>query len=404
MNILISHNWLKDYLETKATPKKIADCLSLCGASVEHLTKKGDDWIYDIEVTTNRVDMMSVAGIARELAAILPQFGISAKLKRDPYQKYTLKDIKLKGTQKLDIIIEDSNKLCHRILGVILDGVKLGPSPSFIQDRLKKAGIRALNNAVDITNYVMTEIGHPAHVFDYDRLTTKKMIIRRAKSGETIVSLENKKYSLPGGDIVIDNGRGEIIDLPGIIGTENSIVKENTKRVLFFIETNNPVQVRKTSITLAIRTVAATLNEKGVDPELSAVALARGIQLFKDLTEAKVASQIYDLYPQPAQPKSISVTLQFIEERLGIKLSSIKVEQILKDLGFQIKTTEEANTKYEIFVPSWRGNDIEIPEDIVEEVARIYGYHNLPSILPTGRLPKVPTIKLFIGKALSSEH
>jgi phenylalanyl-tRNA synthetase beta chain len=193
MNILIPHSWLKEYLDTPASPEEIGECLSLCGASVEKIDKVGKDFVYDIEITTNRVDMASVLGIAREATAILPQFDIKARLKKDPYDsKLKNQKSKLKITTqnaKLPLTIKDDNKLCQRVLGVVLKNVKLGPSPKKIQDRLNKAGIRSLNNAVDITNYIMTELGHPAHVFDYDRIKTKKLILRKAKKGEKIVSL-----------------------------------------------------------------------------------------------------------------------------------------------------------------------------------------------------------------------
>ena len=376
MNILIPHSWLKEYLDTKADPNQIAKCLSLSGPSVEKIIKTNNDFVYDLEITTNRVDCMSVYGLAREAAAILPQFGIKAQLK-----SLNLKPEKPEND--LNIIIQDPDHVCHRVLGAILDQVNLKPSEAKIKQRLEMVGIRSLNNVIDITNYVMTEIGHPTHVFDYDRIPTKKLILRKSKKGEEIISLEDKKYALDGGDIVIDDGTGKIIDLPGIIGTSNSIVNDKTKRVLFFIETNDSTQIRKTSMGLGIRTVAATLNEKGVDPELAKTALLRGIQLFKQLANARQASQIYDLYPHPEKLKTVKVSLQLIKQRLGADISFQQVDKILLSLGFKTKTNKIRNDFiFNVNPPSWRNNDINIPEDIVEEVARLYGYHNLPSILP----------------------
>ncbi len=393
MNILISHNWLKEYLQTNASPEQIAKYLSLCGPSVERVTKVNGDFVYDIEITTNRVDMMSILGIGREARAILPQFNIQTSLK----QPKLAQDIKPKG-EILPIAIKDPDHLCYRVLGVVMDNVKLGPSPKLIQQRLEKTGIRSLNNAVDVTNYVMTEIGHPAHVFDYDRITTKKLVLRKAKKGEKIISLEGKEYTLTGGDIVIDDGTGKIIDLPGIIGTQNSIVTSQTKRVLLFIEANNPYQIRKSSMELGIRTVAATLNEKGVDPELAKTALLRGIQLFKELTGSKVASPIHDIYPQPYKPKDVKTSLEMITQRLGVEINSQRIEKILTALGFKVKIkTLNNQTEFIVTVPSLRARDINIPEDIVEEVARIYGYHNLPSIIPPlYQLPEKPEENNFI--------
>ncbi|MBU1084987.1 phenylalanine--tRNA ligase subunit beta [Patescibacteria group bacterium] len=380
MNIQITHSHLLEYLDTKATPKQIEKYLSLCGPSIESVTKINNDYVYDIEVTTNRVDMMSVAGIAREAAAILPQFNIKAKF--IPPQLAKIENL----NKSLPIAIKDPSQTCHRILAIVLDNVNLAPSKDKIKSRLQAANIRSLNNVIDITNYVMTEIGHPTHVFDYDRLKTKKLILRKAEKGEKIVSLEDKTYTLPGGDNVIDDGTGTIIDLPGIIGTKNSIVVDSTKRILFFLETNDSAQIRKTSMTLGIRTNAATLNEKWVDPELAIIALKRGVQLFKDLTGASVASNIVDIYPAPHQPKNISAPLQLIKERLGIEITNQEVSTILKSLGFN-NNFDNKTQKFNIVVPSFRNKDVSIPEDIVEEVARIYGFHRLPSTLMSTSIP-----------------
>lgn len=398
MNILIPDSWLRKYLITKADPQEIGRCLSLCGASVERVNKINNDWIYNIEITSNRVDMASVIGIAREAAAILPQFGIAAKFNPLSTPKIT------KPSSLLKIKINDPQKTCQRILAVILDNIKLGPSPKIITQRLEAVGIRSLNNVVDVTNYIMTEIGHPAHIFDYDRIVSKTLILRKAKANEEIVSLENKKYLLPGGDIIIDDGTGKIIDLPGIIGTANSIVTPQTKRVLLFIETADAAQIRKSSMTLGIRTVAATYNEKGVDPELAKTALLRGIQLLQENSHAKIASQLIDIYPNPYKLKNklktITITLQLIKQYLGIEIQMTKVIKILQSLGFSIQSTIPAqgwsasgrnNQQLTVKVPSWRANDITIPQDLIEEIARIYGYHNLPSQLPEGKLPQQPS-------------
>jgi len=380
MNILIPHSWLKEYLITNASPEKIAQTLSLCGPSVERLNKVGNDYVYDIEITTNRIDMMSVLGIAREAAAILPQFNIKAK-----FSPPNLPDL-TPPSNPLTITITDTHHTCRRILGIVLDNVKLKASNNQVKTRLEAVNIRSLNNAVDITNYVMTEIGHPTHVFDYDRIKTKKLVLRRSKKGEKIVSLENKQYTLPGGDNVIDDGTANIIDLPGIIGTKNSIVIDSTKRVLFFLETNDPLQIRKTSMTLGIRTQAATLNEKWVDPELAITALKRGVQLLKELTGATIASKVHDIYPNPIKPKSVKAPLRLIKNRLGIDINHSEVSHILKSLGFE-NQYEKSTDRFTINVPTFRHKDINIPEDIVEEVARIYGYHKLPSKLMATPIP-----------------
>ena len=380
MDILIPDSLLREYLKTSAKPQKIAECISLCGPSVERIEKFLSDYVYHIEVTTNRVDSASVYGIAREAAAILPQFKIQATLKQ-------LKPlIKVKTPIKpLPLKIKCDISEIRRVMAVVIDNVQANQSPDWIKQRLEMSGFRSLNLLIDITNYVMLETGHPTHVFDYDRIKSHELIFRKSDKGEKIKSLENKTYTLPGGDIVIDDSDGEIIDLPGIIGTANSVVTPNTKRIIFFIDNNDPVHMRRTSMSLGIRTAAVTINEKDVDPELASLAFARGIQLYKELAKGKISSKIIDIYPNQYKEKYVKTNLEFINHRLGVDIKKEEVNKILESLGFKTKWINDA---LEVSVPSWRSHDIEIPEDIVEEVARIYGYHNLPSQLMTGVIPE----------------
>ena len=379
MNILIPHSWLSEFLKTEARPEKIGECLSLCGPTVERIEKTKDDVIYDIEVTTNRVDLMSVYGIAREASVILPEFGYKAKLK--PY----LKGQAFESSKKLEIKIRSNIKLCKRILAVKLEGVNLGQSPSWLSERLIKVGQRPLNNAIDITNYVMWEIGHPIHVFDFDRLSNKNILVREAKKGESLITLDGVKYTLNGGEVVFDDGKGEIIDLPGIMGTANSVVTPNTKNVLLWIESIDPTRIRRASMGLDIRTQAAILNEKQVDPELGMPAILRAVELFEKIAKAKTASKLVDIYPSPYIPQKIKTTKTFIDERLGINIDKNQIKSILSNLEFRASWSRN---NLEVEVPSFRAQDVAIPEDIIEEVARIYGYHKFPSMLMQGALPE----------------
>jgi phenylalanyl-tRNA synthetase beta chain len=174
MNILIPNSWLSDYLETNATPQQFADAMSLTSVSIERIEKVGDDFVYDIEVTTNRPDLMSIVGIAREASAVLPQQGFTAKFKPHTVDHTPT-------TSKSDMLtISSDPTLINRIMAVVLE-IDLHASPEYISDRLTKTGIRSINNAVDVTNYIMREIGHPSHVFDYDRLNDHTLNIRRSK-------------------------------------------------------------------------------------------------------------------------------------------------------------------------------------------------------------------------------
>lgn len=366
MQILIPDSWLREYLETNATPKQIQESLSLCGPSVDRLHKKGNEYVYDIEVTTNRVDMMSVVGIARECMAILPRFGYKTKLSI----KYQVSGIK--GKNKVDYLtVKVDPKLCSRFSAVLIKNVKVGESAKMIRDRLELCGLRSLNNVVDISNYLMLETGQPVHTFDYDKIVGHKMILRESKKGEILVTLDGKKHTMPGGDIVIEDGSGKLIDLCGIMGGLNSAVDQNTKNVLLFVQVYEPSHIRKTSMSLAHRTDAAVLFEKGLPIENVLPTLEKGIKLF-----GGTKNSVLDI----VNVKKSIKTIKLGKIDLGIEIRKSEVENILKSLGFGISNLE-------ISVPWWRKLDINIHEDLVEEVARIYGYHNLPSVLMAGKLP-----------------
>ncbi|MGB6882005.1 MAG: phenylalanine--tRNA ligase beta subunit-related protein, partial [Microgenomates group bacterium] len=379
MDILISDNWLRDFVKTDATAKKIAECLSLSGPSVDKTEKKAKDTIYHIEVTTNRVDSASVYGIAREAAAILPRFNIKARflpLRVKANQKFT------KNVKYLDVKID--HKLCPRFTAILIKNVKTKPSPDYIKKRLMAVGERPINNIVDISNYIMHEIGQPVHTFDYDKIAGAKMILRASKKGEKITTLDGITHELPGGDIVIEDGDGRLIDLAGIMGGKNTAIDRNTKNVLLFVQTYNPVNIRKTYISLGQRTEAAALFEKDLDPELVSLAMRRGIDLFIKLTGGKPKKEVLDIYPKPYKAKALKTTLDFIKDRLGVDLSKQEISKILCSLDFEINWKGK---ELEVLIPSFRAKDISLPEDIIEEVARIYGYHNLPSTLMTGVIP-----------------
>ncbi len=370
MNIRIVDSWLRELLATGATSKEIARELSLASVSVERIEKIDNDEVYDIEVTTNRPDLMSVRAIAREAGAVLEK----------PSAKF--KDIKIPQAPNANIsfpieIINDP-KLVNRIMAVVME-VEIGDSPKEIKERLERSGIRSLNNLIDVTNYVMREIGHPCHVFDYDLLNTKKMIIRESKNGEELTTLDGKKYRLLGGDIVADNGSGEIIDLLGVMGTKNSVVQNTTKRILFFLDNNNPKKIRNTSMNLGIRTEAAIINEKGIDPELMTDAFNRGVELYEKIAKGKVISKTLDIYPNKSKTNTIKISVKKINKIIGVEVPVAKSIDILEKLGFKVKRSGEI---LEVNVPTIRASEVLIQEDIIEEIARVYGYHKLPSIIP----------------------
>jgi phenylalanyl-tRNA synthetase beta chain len=387
MDIKILDSWLREYLDAKISSTKLAEYLSLCGPSVERIKDFGQDKIYEIEITTNRIDSASVYGIAREASAILPRFNVAAKLNpigRDNGFKF------LPKVDYLKAIVDPT--LCPRFSAVLIRNVKYGESPQKISKRLESAGVRSINNIVDISNYIMLELGQPVHTFDYDKIKDHKMLLRESKKGEKIETLDNKSFTLPGGDIVIEDGSGRLIDLAGIMGGNLSAVDDTTKNVLLFVQTYNSTNIRKTSMALAQRTMAATIFEKGTDTELTKTAILKALNMFKEITKGSAEKQILDIYKSPIKLNKISVSLEFIKQRLGIPISKSDISSYLKALQFSVSWNNENLT---VEVPSFRNNDIKEDVDVIEEIARIYGYHNLPSRLMTGDLPGRSSSPIF---------
>lgn len=378
MNIKVLDSWLKEYLTTRVETKRLADMLSLSSVSVERIEDFKEGKVMDIEVTTNRPDLMSINGLARESNAVLPEFDVEAK-----YTPPALSDIPKPEGDTVEFTVKNDPMLVNRLCAVVME-VEVDDSPELIKDRLESTGIRSLNNVIDITNYLMREMGHPTHVFDYDRLGGTHLVVTTSQKDSTITTLDKKTYTLEGGDIVAVNPQGEIVDLLGVMGLENSVVTKRTKRIVLFINNNNPDLIRRTSLTYGIRTEAAILNEKNLDPELAMDTLKRGVELYQKYANGKVISPVLDIYPNRAKEHKISVSYKKIYGLIGIEISRTNIQSMLTRLGFR---PESEDTKLTVTVPTWREEDITIPEDVIEEIARIYGYHNIPARLPDIFLP-----------------
>ncbi|MCB9813663.1 MAG: phenylalanine--tRNA ligase subunit beta [Pseudomonadales bacterium] len=384
MNILIPHKWLLEHLDTKATDAEIQKYVSLCGPSIERIYQTEGDSVYDIEITTNRVDSMSVRGIAREIAVILEQFDVKASLKPSNIIKNV--DVDVSPTEMLPLPkIKNDPKLSKRLTCVVLSGVNRNQTPDWMAKRLIQTGQNVHDAVIDITNYVTHELGHPCHAFDYDKLmqTGGEINVEEAKKGETFSTLDGETFTTVGGEVVFKNGQNEIIDLPSIKGTANTSIDDSTKNVLLLLESIMAEKVRFASMTHAIRTTAAQLMEKNVDPNLAEDVLLKGIELYKSLTDAKVASKIFDEYPGKKSLDPVKITLKRINEYLGIDIKLDKVQSILEQLECKVKASDDLIT---VYPPTFRP-DLSIPADIVEEIARIYGYHNFPSILMDTPIP-----------------
>jgi phenylalanyl-tRNA synthetase beta chain len=383
MNIKFTHNWLKESLKTSAPIEEIAKGLTLCGpVEIEKLEKINDDLLYQFEVTNNRPDAFSVLGIARECQAILPQFNYKAKCVPLKGIKLNLQPETIKTlTLKVKITKKD---LCPRFTAIILDHIKIKPSPKKISMRLESAGIRAINNVVDVSNYLMLELGQPMHTFDFDKIINSKMILRESKKGEKIITLDGVERTLPEGAIVIEDEK-RLIDLCGIMGGLLSEVDKNTKKVLLFVQTYNPQIIRKTTQAINHRTEASSRFEKGLDTESVLPAISRAVYLLKKYAQARIASELIDIYPTPYKPYLVSLSFTNLYKYLNIQIPKKEVKKTLQNLDLKIQKIN--SKKIEVLIPSWRAQDIKIEEDLIEEVARIFGYHNIIGKLPQGSPP-----------------
>lgn len=346
------------------------------GEPLEKVLPSGDS-VFEIEVTSNRPDAMSVIGLAREASAVFKTKILYNK------PKPNIKIPKASDIKKFALGVKVTEKtLCPRYQAVVISGVKVGPSPVWMQSRLTQSGIRPINNLVDITNYVLLEYGQPMHVFDYDKLGGKKIIVRRALEGETILALDGNTYPLGNDSLVIADAKSPVA-VAGVMGGELSAVNNTTTTIVFESANFNPVAVRKTSRKLHLMSESSNLFEKGLSPQGTAPALLRAVEFALQFAGGAVVSKIYDTYNKKYVPKKIKIQPKAIENYLGIALKANEIKKDLQLLGFSVS----GNSALMVAVPWWRQNDIAIAEDIIEEVARIYGYHKLPIVLPSGEIP-----------------
>lgn len=383
MNILIPHTWLLEHLETAATPEEIRKYLALSGPSIERIYQLEGEPVYDIEITTNRVDSMNVRGIAREAAVILNQAGIKATFK--PLSILKKDELQLNEVLPFPKVF-NNDKLNKRTIFIILKDVKRNPTPDWMAKRLKQTGMNVHDAVIDITNYVTHELGHPIHAFDYDKLmnTGGEIHIQEAKKGEKFVTLDGNEFETVGGEVVFKNGEGQIIDLPSIKGTANTSIDESTKNVMLLAESIRADKVRFASMTHAIRTTAAQLMEKNLDPNLAEITLLQAVDLYQKLCDAKLGSTFYDDFSGKIEPQAVILSLDTVKHYLGLEIDQKRIVEILTSLECKVSVLEDDQIK--VTPPTFRP-DLTIPADIVEEIARIYGYHNLPSQLMDTTIP-----------------
>lgn len=372
----VTYNWLKDFVNLKIPPVELAEKLTMAGLEVVSLEEKQGDFIFEIEITSNRPDWLSVMGIAREVAAITGEkLKLGTRVSMDRSRK-----IGVGSCQNLKIQIEDK-KDCPFYSARIIRDVKIGSSPEWLKNRLELLGCRSVNNIVDITNYVLFEAGQPLHAFDLDKISPAgKIIVRRAKKGEEIITIDGEKRIL-GEDILVIADSNKPIALAGIMGGKESEVGPRTRNILLESAIFNPILLRRGRQKIGLQSESAYRFERGVDP----VAVKNASLTAQDLI-CKIASGKPCGYENLgaagySQPQ-INLSAAYVNKVLGTAIPVVKIKQILSKLGLEVKS--KAKNILAVKVPSFR-QDLKLPIDLVEEVARIYGYAKIPQTFPAVR-------------------
>jgi phenylalanyl-tRNA synthetase beta chain len=365
-----SLNWIRNYLDINLSPQEIADTLSNVGLLVESITRRGGDYLLDIEIHSNRPDWMNVLGICRELSAVT-----GATLKQ-PALNYD--EISDKTSDFISVEILDP-ELCPRYCAKLIRNVKVGPSPEWLSEKLSIIGLHPINNIVDVTNFVLWEIGHPLHAFDYKNIAERKIIVRKGRKGEQLTTIDEVERNLDESVLVIADAHKPIA-IGGVMGGINSHITDQTRDVLLEAAYFNPNSIRRTAKKYNLDTDASHRFERGCDPEAPLRAIDRTCYLLENISAGQACQGVVDAYPLRVPRKSISFRISRAEKLLGIELANNKVEETFNKLECSIKNINKRI--YEVSIPSFRV-DITEEIDLVEEIARFYGYHNIPSALPS---------------------
>ena len=326
---------------------------------------KLDDTVLDVEITPNRGDALSYLGIARDVAA---------RMKKNlNITKPKIEELGRKTEEIVSVEIEDPEG-CPRYSVMVVEGVKIKESPIWVKRRLMASGIRPINNVVDATNYVMLELGHPIHAFDLNLVESKKVVVRGAREGESVVLLDGKEYTLNGGETLITDGGKEIIAVGGVMGAENSGINDDTSSVLIEVAYFDPVRIRRTAKGLGLSTDASYRFERGVDPKDTELVMRRVVELITRLAGGTPSKGMIDVKLRDFKTDVIDLRTSKVEEILGIRVPEWEIEDILKRLGFKLNRTYYG---WKVEVPSFRIHDVYREIDLIEEIGRIHGYEKI---------------------------
>ena len=388
----VGYQWLKDYVSAGVSVEEIARRLTMAGLEVEAVEKTAGDDVLELEITPNRPDCLNVVGLAREISAVLNK---PLKLPKSKSLRYP--------SQICPIAIDDKQG-CRRYVGTIIRNVSVGPASKAMTGRLAAIGLRAINNVVDITNFVLMETGQPLHAFDYDKLSGGKIIVRRAKQGEKIVTIDGVERALDSSILVIADDKRPVA-IAGVMGGKETEVTGATKNILLESAYFDPVLIRRASRKLGLASDSSYRFERGVDMPTVKAASDRAAALILEQAGGKLDAY-KDLYVAKKKEikTAIVVKTQELNRRLGAPVPVSQCKMILQRLGFGVTASGQT---LKVSPPSFRG-DVRLPVDIVEEVARVIGYDRLPTSLPQVRISSMPPnprweLKKIIRRAMTSQ-
>src|SRR3989442_274679 len=387
----VVYNWLKDFVDLTAPPEDLASRLALSGTNIGGIENGAHGAVIEAEVSSNRPDCLGHLGIAREVGAIykLPLKSVSPK----PAESAA----KVSDAVKVEI---QSPDLCGRFTARVIRNVKIQPSPKWLKDRLEASGVASISNVVDVSNYVMLELGHPLHTFDYNKVRDHKIIVRRAKPSEKMKTLDgverqlapDKDRQLDSGICMISDGDGSrAVGIGGIMGGAETEISFSTKNVLIECAWFEPISIRRAARFLKLHTEASTRFGRGADPAMAELASRRAAELILQLAGGELLAGVVYIYPRKRAPKKIRVTRAEILRVMGADVPDKQIEASLGALGFapvRIDHNRGAEgsllAAWECTQPSWRA-EVEREIDLIEEIARIYGLDKFPPRLPAAR-------------------
>lgn len=363
----LSLSWLKNYVSIDMSVDDLVKRLTMAGMEIEHVERQDDNAVLDIEITPNRPDCLSMWGLAREVAAVTGQEADLPRVKA-----------LIPPMHRADVSIEDKDA-CRRYIGIVIRDVHVKHPDAKISHKLESVGMRSISNIVDITNFLLMETGQPMHAFDLDKLAGGKIVVRRARAGETIVTLDGEERKLDPSILVIADAEKPVA-IAGIKGGQSAEVTWETKNILLESAYFDPVLVRRTSRKLKLSTDSSYRFERGVDPAMVEVAVHRAAEMVIQMAGGKLhAYRDVQTSARFGQAKTIVIQIANIERRLGCSLTSSQVKTFLKALGCAVKVVKKGSLSVDI--PTFR-NDLQQEVDFDEEIARLIGYDRLPSTLP----------------------